>query len=222
MTKKEVWLLDDARYTVTRVGGWFTQRAPDVAFRAFPSRFEMESAWQNGQRPSAIILDLLVPDFRDVPSWQHMTVSLIVMRNASGWRGLKARVVSIPLLWVLKPFLPRIVRVFGNGNVRGLGRLTCWGGLAFLNARRINGDLKVPVYVYSIAANEEYRRRDYVFRPICEEIMLGLEQLREETPLRDLVRVFAKGFFSSPLADSFVHDEFDSLFDMIKLDLGIA
>ena len=215
--KREIWLLDDARATCSRIPRFIAQKTKELVVRVFNTRLEMEAAWQAGRRPVAIVLDLLVLD-------KHFFLAqLLLLRNAPGWRCWIGYIVS-PFVRLFVRMLPSIFPSY-LAKLEGdlmTGTSRFWGGVEFLRTRLRQQDLSVPVYVYSIAANEVYREGDHVFGPQ----LLKVHQLVERDlmpELGGLVRIFPKGFYAgNPWDRTLVHDGFAELFGRLRSDLKIA
>lgn len=214
--KREIWLLDDAKATCSRIPRFIVEKTTEFVVRVFNTRLEMEASWQAGQRPVAIVLDLLVPEK------YFFLVQLLTLRNASGWRrwiGYGISPFVRMFVWIFSLFFPSYLAKLQGDLMMGVSRL--WGGVEFLRTRVGRQDLQVPVYVYSIAANETYVKGDSLFGPKCIKVLQFVERaLLPE--LQGLVRIFPKGFYTSPWESQMVHDGFPELFEQLQNDLKIA
>ena len=214
--KREVWVLEDAVYSKSRIRRFIRERTTELAVRIFSTRLEMEAAWQAGQRPLAIVLDLLAPD-------EHfLLVQLLLLRNTTGWRRWIGHLIS-PFLRMFVRMLPSIfpsyVAKLEGDLVTGVNRV--WGGVSFLQTRARCQDLSIPVYIYSVTTNQTYTEGDPFFGPKCIEMRQFIE--RSLLPsLKGLVRIFPKGFFTTPWEPEMVNDGLAELVEQLRSDLKIA
>ena len=195
---REVWVLEDAKETRGRIKRLIEDGLTGVVVRFFDDRAVIESAWQKEQRPSAIVLDLLVPDKRSL-------VKPLLVRD---WTKYLLRKFVLPLIRDKEWLIGRRDRF--------------WGGVEFIRSRIHSADLSVPVYVYSIAMNEEYGRLDPPFGEIAATIRQYIRNVLLPVLATAQIHFFSKGFRADRNSPLLVNDEFNRLLYQLKADLQIA
>ena len=203
-----IWVLDDAVVSQKRIPWYLRQLLPQAQVRVFDCWLKLEAAWQTEERPVGIILDLLVP---------HK--NLMLVRFLLGYNRAFSWVGSI-LKMLIRPWIPSYIAGLRSNLMSG--STDFWGGVDFLRTRAIQNDLgSTRVYVYSITVNEQYRKIDDVFDPVCNIVIDEYLKKNIVPHLKQRVKFFAKGYFTGPFRSKIVFDSLEDLIVQMREDLMI-